>query len=460
MIITDGLLAAAARAPAKIAILCGGRCLTYADLAREVERLAPRFAGTRRVAVVLRNNPDLLAVLLAGVRAGATAMVLDPAWPSDTLKRIAATHTPDDVIADPRDVPVAERPLQLPDADAQFLMGFTSGTTGTPKTFVRTHASWQATFAAARREFGDLAAGGVLAPGPLCHSLTLYAAIEALEAGGTVFLQPEFDVESCIDLLRSGRAQSLVCVPSMLDLLCAAATTPVSVAFAVVCAGAKLSTSLRQIVAAKFPNARVFEYYGASELSFVTVAHPDDHPPPESVGRAFDSVRIAIRRDDGTDVTTGEVGTVWVQSPMTSDGYVGPTDGTGFRQAGGWATVGDRGHLDAAGFLYLVGRENEMLISGGLNMYPQEIESVLASVPGVRAVAVIGIPDARWGQIVGAVVEGDRARADLLVACEGALPRTKWPRRWFTIAAMPRTTSGKIARAKLSEMLPTLEALP
>ena len=456
---TDGLIGAAKRAPNTTAVVCGGRALTYAELAHEVERLASRLSGRRRVAVILRNDPELLTVVLAGIRAGATVMVLDPAWPAETRNQILDAHAPDLLIADATDIPGIENAVQQPSANAQFLMGFTSGTTGTPKAFVRTQASWQATFAAAGREFGDLAGSGELAPGPLCHSLTLYAAIETLEAGGTIYLQPHVDAAACVDILRDGRVRSIACVPSMLDLLCAAAITPVDTPFAIVCAGAKLSAGLRKIIATTFPAARVFEYYGASELSFISVAHPDDQPPPDSVGRAFDSVKLAVRRDDGANAAVGEVGTVWVQSPMISDGYVGPTDDSGFRQIDGWATVGDRGHLDAAGFLYLAGRENEMLISGGLNIYPQEIESVLAGVPGVTAVAVIGIADARWGQVVGAVVEGTCTQADLMAACERTLARAKLPRRWFRIADMPRTTSGKIARAKLTEMLPSLETL-
>jgi long-chain acyl-CoA synthetase len=121
--------------------------------------------------------------------------------------------------------------------------------------------------------------------------------------------------------------------------------------------------------------------------------------------------------------------------------------------------VGDRGALDARGFLTLVGRENDMLISGGLNVYPQEIEAVIAAVPGVRAVAVLGLPDARWGQVVAAIVEGDVARDDAIKACRAHLPRAKWPRRWLKIAAMPRTTSGKVARATLTDMLAELPDL-
>jgi long-chain acyl-CoA synthetase len=144
---------------------------------------------------------------------------------------------------------------------------------------------------------------------------------------------------------------------------------------------------------------------------------------------------------------------------MVSDGYVGATDSSGFRSHNGWATVGDQGSLDARGFLVLAGRENEMLITGGFNVYPQEIEAVLDAVPGVTAAAVFGLPDARWGQIVVAVIEGEVPRSALIAACAVALPGYKRPRLWLKIAVMPRTASGKIARAQVLDMISGLQEL-
>ena len=460
MIVSDGIMATAAHAPDRPAIRRGDETLTYAQLAAEITRWQAAVGAARRVAITMHNAPGMVATFLGVVRAGAVAMALDPGWPADMRKRVLDRHTPNLVIdGDRPSAPGANTP---PTPDSPFFSGFTSGTTGVPNGFIRTHASWRATFDAARAEFGPTASGRVLAPGPVSHSLTLYTAIETLEAGGTAILQAHFDAAICAALIADGEVDCIVGVPSMFELLVSATPAPVSRPIAIISAGAKLTPGLRGRLPTRYPAARLFEYYGASELSFVSVATPSDGAPPESVGRAFHGVDLIVRRDDGSVAAAGEIGTVWVRSAMLSNGYIDTDAVGGFRtdpSDPAWATVGDRGHLDARGFLFLAGREGDMLISGGHNIYPAEIEHVLASVPGVTGAAVLGIADPRWGHRLCAVVEGDVGRAVLEAGCLAALPRTKLPREWRRIASLPRTASGKVARAQVMDMLPTLETL-
>ncbi len=460
MIISDGVMAVAVRTPDKPAVRRGDETLTYAQLAAEVERWCGAVGDAHRVAVTMHNAPRTLAIFLGAVRAGAIVLALDPSWPADLRERVLARHKPDLVIDG--GMPTATGKGTSPTADSPFFIGFTSGTTGVPKGFIRTHGSWRATFAAARAEFGPTASGRVLAPGPVSHSLTLYTAVETLEAGGTIVLQSQFDAAACAALIGNGEVDCLVGVPSMFDLLVSATPVAISRPITFISAGAKLTPGLRGRLPTRYLAARLFEYYGASELSFVSVATPADTAPPESVGRAFHGVDLAVRRDDGSSAAAGELGTVWVKSAMLSGGYVDTDAVGGFRTDPAdpaWATVGDRGHLDAHGFLFLAGREGDMLISGGHNIYPAEIEQVLAAIPGVSGVAVLGVPDPRWGHRICAVIEGDVPRAALEAACLAALPRTKLPRDWRRAASLPRTSSGKIARARLFDMLPTLERL-
>jgi len=221
----------------------------------------------------------------------------------------------------------------------------------------------------------------------------------------------------------------------------------------VVSAGAKLSPALRADLAAVFPAAETFEYYGASELSFVTLASSREGCPPDSVGRPFRGVELSLRRDDGSPATTGEVGLVFVRSAMLSNGYLGATDGAGFRRVGDWATVGDRGRLDARGFLHLIGREGDMLISGGLNVYPSEVEAALKAAPEVEEVHVFGRPDAYWGDEICAVLRwrGDarRSAAELRTWCRGRLDAHKCPRHFYAASELPLTSSGKVAGTTL-----------
>lgn len=460
MIISDGVMAAAIRTPDKPAVRRGDETLTYAQLAADVDRWRAAVGGARRVAVTMHNAPRTLAIFFGVVRAGAVAMALDPGWPAELREKVLARHKPDLMIDG--DMPTAPGNGASPTSESPFFLGFTSGTTGLPKGFIRTHGSWLATFAAARAEFGPVASGRVLAPGPVSHSLTLYTAVETLEAGGTIVLQSHFDAAACATLIATSEVDCLVGVPSMFDFLVSATPEDISRPITFISAGAKLTPGLRGRLPTRYPTARLFEYYGASELSFVSVATPADTAPPESVGRAFQGVDLAVRRDDGSPAAAGEVGTVWVRSATLSGGYADTDAAGGFRTDPAdpaWATVGDRGHLDARGFLFLAGREGDMLISGGHNIYPAEIEQVLAAVPGVSGVAVLGVPDPRWGHRICAVVEGDVGHAALEAACLAALPRTKLPRDWRRAASLPRTSSGKIARARLFDMLPTLERL-
>ncbi|MDX2143461.1 MAG: AMP-binding protein [Rhodospirillaceae bacterium] len=459
-LITDGFLAAARAQPDKVALICGDQTLSYGELAAHAARVAARIdqLAARRVAIARTNDAAVIELFLGVTMAGAVAMMFEPLWPRAVLDRMRAVHEPhlifdDGTVADYaawRDAGDAARALlNRPTPDMPFLMGFTSGTTGTPKAFIRSHASWTASFAASARELGTSSHTTALIPGPLSHGLSLYAAIETLYVGGTAVLMPAFDAVRAVQLIGAHVANTVVAAPTVLDLIADAGSS--ATATKIITAGAKLTAPLRQKLAAVFSQADVIEYYGASELSFVTVAKPGDKCPPTSVGRAFANVAVAVRRDDGTQADVGEVGTVWVKSNMLSSGYVGPVDGTGFRTQGGWATVGDRGSLDARGFLTLAGREGDMIITGGLNVYPSEVEAVLASLPGVREAAVVGQSDERWGQVVTAIVAGDGAlTAEALKSqCREHLAPYKVPRRWYRAESFDHTVSGKIDRAKL-----------
>lgn len=459
-LITDGFLAAARAQPDKIALICGDQALTYGELAARVARVAARIdqLAARRVAIARTNDAAVIELFLGVTLAGAVAMMCEPLWPTGVMQRMRAAHEPHLVFDDGnaadytawRDAGDATRTILNRSApEMPFLMGFTSGTTGTPKAFIRSHASWTASFAASARELGTSAHTTALIPGPLSHGLSLYAAMETLNAGGTAVLMPAFDAARAVQLISVHKINTIVAAPTVLDLIAAAGSgTTVT---KIITAGAKLTAHLRQELTAVFPKADVIEYYGASELSFVTVAKTGDKCPPTSVGRAFAGVEIAVRRDDGTTADVDEVGTVWVKSAMLSSGYVGPVDGAGFRTQSGWATVGDRGSLDARSFLTLAGREGDMIITGGFNVYPSEVEAALASLPGVREVAVVGQSDERWGQVVTAVIVGDNSltTAALKAGAGEHLAPYKVPRRWYRAEGFDHTVSGKIDRAKL-----------
>jgi len=460
-------VAAALAHPDKLALHVGAQALSYGALLGAARRVAAGVAALSgeappRVAVQMDNRAEFLEIVLGTVLGGGTVALLDPKWSAAQRQAALDLVRPAVVFDDPgayrawRDGRPADRPFAAVDPATPFLIGFTSGTTGRPKAFIRSQASWVATLDASRVEFAIGADDGILVPGPLVHGLGLYAAVEGLAAGATVHVLPRFDAGAALETLEAHGLTTLVAVPTMLvALLEEAARRGLRLPSVrrVIASGAKLAPAVHERLASAFPEAGVFEYYGASELSFVSVAPSRDGVPFDSVGRAFHGVEVQVRAADGRPAPRGEAGTVWVRSAMLSDGYIGPADGVGFREEGGWATVGDQGWIDEHGWLRLIGREGDMLISGGLNVYPAEVEAALREHPLVAEAVVLGLPDAYWGDAVAAVLwwrGAERASlAELRAWCHARLEGYKCPRRAFTARDVPLTGSGKIARAQV-----------
>lgn len=452
----------AAAAPDRAAVRLGERAVAYGALAAGIRRVAAAVAAlpgpAPRVGICQGNGPAFVESFFGIVAVGGTAVLLDPKWSAGQTGHALATAGPVR-IADGASWPPAggdDAPEPGPvDPATPFLIGFTSGTTGRPKAFIRDQASWFATLEASRVEFAIGPGDGVLVPGPLVHGLGLYGAVEALCAGASVHLLDGFDAAAALDAMERHALTTLVAVPTMLVKILEAAAERGTVLPAmrrVISSGAKLSPLVHERLAGAFPNAGVFEYYGASELSFVSVMASREGGPADSVGRPFHGVTVELRGDGGAPVPAGAVGQVWVRSAMLCSGYIGGTgDGAGFRADDGWGTVGDRGWFDADGWLHLIGREGDMLISGGLNIYPAEVEAVLRAHPLVAEAVVTGLPDPLWGDVVTAVLwwrGPERAGAESLRAwVRGRLEAYKTPRRLFAAADTPLTGSGKIARA-------------
>ncbi|MEU5692302.1 AMP-binding protein [Actinosynnema sp. NPDC020468] len=474
--------------PGTTAFRVGGFRLGYADLAARAAAVATglrALAGDRPLlAIDVGNSPTFAELVVGGTAGDGVCAVLDPAWPAARTREVLRLLRPDLVVTTRPvavDAPVLTvgedgsyagwlagqeadpaRDLVAGDPGSTFLIGFTSGTSGVPKAFSRTRGTWRASLAHAGDVFGLAAGDHTLAPGPLSHGLGLYALVEALHEGTTFATLPRFDAAATRAEL--GAVTRLVVVPTMLrglnrELDADPAAYPGVTG--VVSSGAKLDPATVARTRAHLPHAHVHEYYGASELSFVTVRHtppdalPDDDP--DAVGTPFPGVEIEIRDDAGRPVPAGVPGAVHVRGPLVSSGYVWGDDGTAFRTDGEWATVGDHGLLDEAGELHLVGRAGAMVITGGHNVYPSEVETALRRLDGVDEAVVVGLPDEYLGTVLVAVVSGPGARAlstaDVRRGCADHLPRHKIPRRVFVVRDWPLTPSGKIVRARVEEWL-------
>jgi len=513
MPILSALVAHARSTPDRVAVASPAESLSYGELARKTLAFRQalddlpkrcredRFVSETITALLVGNGLAFFPVFAAATSGGHALAIIPPGLPDEIAAETLVRLDPDCVLADPdradriagpgssgpdrfigtpEDLISVRDTLDLGDlgslgdldrlrdpADidgdpsATFLIGLTSGTTSRPKIFYRSRRSWSLSLAQHETAFGLTAADVVLAPGPLAHGLTTYAAAEALAAGAGFRFLERFDPETALAVIEAEAVTRLTLVPAMLHDLVAGANAPIPSVTTILSAGAKLSETLRRRAAVLFPNAELLEYYGASELSFVTLTPrggPGAEPvPPASIGKAFPGVTISIRDAAGAhELPDGTVGTLFVDSPLVSEGYLGEPETSGFVRTGRWASVGDRAWRDADGFLYLAGREGDVINCGGNSFYPAELEAVLVACPGIDAACVLGLPDPRLGQIAVAVLQADGvARAEVRDHCARHLARYKIPRHFYCTEKLPRTESGKVAARAVLAMIET-----
>lgn len=389
-----------------------------------------------------------LVQFLGIVAAGDAAVVGDPDWSTTVRRQVQALIGID----------------ALP--DDTFYVGFTSGSTGLPKGYVRTHASWTSSFRACLDTFGPGARTTLLAPGRLSHSLFLFAALLGLWTGAGVRLQSRFSAAASLQSLRDGDAQSLMAVPSQLVLMLEHAQRhglpPIPSTRQVTIGGAAWPRTRTPQLRALFPRARIVEFYGASETSFIAWTDSDPSQPASAVGRPFGNVALRIdpiaptAADAAVDATMGRI---YVRSPMVFTRYLTPqpADGPGaLLRDGDWLSVGDVGRLDTDGVLHLAGRQQRMFIVQGKKLFPEEVEQVLAAHPAVTSVSVQATDDAVRGVSTVAVLELAQAvdRRTLVAWCRERLEAYKTPRRFHACETpWPRTASGKTDHAAIARRL-------
>lgn len=303
----------------------------------------------------------------------------------------------------------------------------TGGSTGAPRRIRRTQASWIASFAVnARLGIGPGARVAIL--GSLEHSLALYGAVEGLHLGAEVHLLRTRHPGRQAGALAARRITHLYATPARLRLLVEAQAACPGLRQVLV-GGSKLDAGLRAAVQAMAPAAVVTEFYGAAETSFVTLT--DAATPPGSVGRAYPGVEITLDPD----------GAIWVRSPYLFQGYAGDPGSARWRD--GWLSVGEVGRLEG-GLLSLCGRAGRMVTVADQNVFPEAIEAMIAALPGVRRAAVLPVADARRGAVLVAMVQGDRAEADrIMAALKAELGPLKAPRALIWQDEWPLLPSGK-----------------
>ncbi|MGX9351844.1 AMP-binding protein [Shimia sp. W99] len=476
--------------PDALAIDISGSSLTYGDLHTRIAclhgalvalpkrtRPAPALPLEGRLyAFAAGNHPSASVLLTAAMSTPHAVALLDPQWPEDLHHQMLVKLPPDALFclasqtglitaAERLNIPVirvdtpdlahflnaAPEPLPWGDPADIFLVGFTSGTTSRPKAFARARHSWRASLDASRVAFALTDQSHTFAPGPLAHGITLYALAETLDLGAAFHGITRFDLGGAHRAMTNVRR--IVSVPTLLDALTRG--TPQDQIVEITTAGAKLPPALLDRARSTFPRARVHEYYGASELGFVSLnthGRTSSSAPPDSVGHPFPHVSLSLRKD-GEEVPQGTPGTIFVRGDLAIDGYLWGGRNSGFRREGPWATVGDIGRLNYDGSLSILGREGGMVITSGYNVYPQEIETALADVPGIQDAVVLGHTHPTRGQEVIAIFDGTTPLDEIRARLALSLPRYKLPRQFYRIESWPQTSSGKIARQTLLDWI-------
>lgn len=369
-------------------------------------------------------------------------------------------HRYEDLIGDAS--PDEPEGMVLPD-DPWCLM-YTSGTTGNPKGAIRSHRGMAMLALMTEVEFRLHRRDHALLVMPMCHanSLNFFTAFLFCGAEMTIFSQPSFDPERCLEAL--GRATFTSLVPThyamMLDIP-AARRANVSSVEKLLVSSAPAFTDTKRAIMEMFPNSGLYELYGSTEQGWATMLHPEeqfDHLG--TVGReVVGSAPIRLLDDEGTEVPDGEPGELFSCSPYQFDGYWNLPEKTSEAMRGQYLSVGDVALRDSDGFIRLIDRKKNLIISGGENIYPSEVEQALITHRDVRDVAVVGIKDAKWSErVVAAVVLAPESTVDassLIEWSRSHLAGFKCPREIVFLKPdqMPRNATGKILHRRLREML-------
>lgn len=356
-----------------------------------------------------------------------------------------------------------DSPPEVPvGVDDLAFVGFTSGTTGTPKGVRYTHEAWSHYLITAGLEVADTRPGEVFAHGaPLTHFTQIFV-LPTLLRGGTNVLLPGLDVDQLLDTITKERVTATAVVPTVVYLLLdhpRLSEADLTSLRTMIYAGSPMAPERLRQALRRFGPIFVQTYAG-SEPGFMTTLRKEDHDPDttqgrrrlSSAGRPMFHVELSIQDERDQILATGEIGEICARQDGQMIGYLDPaTDGEAIRD--GWVHSGDVGFLDPDGFLYLVDRKKDMIVSGGFNVFPRQVEDVLLEHPAVAGCAVFGVPDPKWGEAVKAVVTrraGAEVEASELIALVKERKGSVWAPKTVDFAdQLPLNPSGKADKKAL-----------
>jgi fatty-acyl-CoA synthase len=459
--------------PDRAALIFGAETRTHAGLHEHAGRLATVLETDGvgrgdRVALLLHNGFEFVEALLAIHMLGAVAVPINFRLTADEIAYILRDSGATALIeAGFHEERVAAAPPRTGQAaltqDDPALMCYTSGTTGRPKGAVLTHGNL---VASTRSWIGEMGAGPDdvwLSGMPLFHIGGINGLLPFLALGATSVVTPTtgFDPAAAIERIERHGVTMCIFVPTQWDEICACDQVQrmdrERLRVAMWAASPATRATLERL-GRTFPSAAIVSAYGQTEMSGATtlLKGPDATRKMGAVGKPMRGVELRVVNEQLRDVPTGEVGEVVYRGPNVMAGYHGNPDATTEAFAGGWFHSGDLARLDDEGYLWLVDRKKDLIISGGENVYPAEVERVLREHPAVADAAVVGVPHPRWVEtpIAFVVPSAEATEEELIAHCRARLAGFKKPSAVIQLHELPRNAAGKVLKRKLREERP------
>lgn len=493
--------------PRTVALKDAKRSFSYPEVNARVNRLANALLSLgltkgEKVAVLMENSIEIVEIYLATAKTGlvivpinfrlvsheieyilnnsdARALIVDDEFTAqvDPIKKNCPHILPDNYIVVGQQVEgyrnyddfMAEAAQDEPDCEVLpedvWILIYTSGTTGKPKGVIRTHESHIAFYLINAVDFGFNEHDVCMNVMPLCHINSTFFTFTFTYIGASVYIHParSFRAEQILEIVEREKITFISLIPTHYNLILNVSQEgrkrDVSSIRKLLCSSAPVRRSMKKAIMEFFPGVELYEGYGSTEAGIVTVLKPEDQMRKlgsigfESLGTDF----VKILDEDGNEVPKGEVGEIYSRGPMLFREYYKLPEKTAAAFNGQWFSAGDMGKQDEEGYYYIVDRKDNMIITGGEHVYPSEVEEIIGSHPEVFDVAVIALPDPKWGEKVVAVVipkEGATVKEeDLIQWCRDKMAAYKRPKQVFFIGQdeMPRTATGKILHRKLRE---------
>jgi acyl-CoA synthetase (AMP-forming)/AMP-acid ligase II len=469
----------------RTALVVDGAAVSFKALHERVQNIAAAlaangFAAGDRLALLLPNSPEYIELVYACSWLGVTAVPINARLSAPEIDQVLLDAKPRGLVRHstlpkpaaqlPWQIVLDEKPLQVRNApcpdpvydpEAILALIYTSGTTGRPKGVMVTHANIQANVDHFNYWMGYREVGVYLHAAPIFHIADFPAMFAAPAFGARQVTIPKFSPQGFCELVQRERVTHTVLVPTMVNLLTQmpeGKSYDLSSLEVLAYGGSPMAPEVVHRVREFLPNVKLLQCYGLSETGFLTGLEDQEHVESKllSCGRPCPGIDLRVEDESGKEVEVGQHGELVARGANVMKGYWNDPQDTALAFRSGLFRTGDIGYQDSDGYFYILDRLKDMIVTGGENVYSGEVEAVIYKHPAVREVAVFGIPDAQWGELVMACVVLKPGMAlsanDLTSHCRQFLANYKIPRRVeFSDTELPKSGSGKILKRILRE---------